>query len=144
MADARLLRGTDFMGDSSQASAQRIQGSRDESDDFVILSLWVAFERTILSFLREKSRGLLAVQPASLAGELYGKFESDIEYWRIEDVLDLFKQDISAQLLGDAKNIKKHRDWIAHRNPRRPSPGTVTPAFAYKILSEVLERIGRL
>jgi hypothetical protein len=132
------------VGDSSQGSTERIQRSRDESDDFVILSLWVAFERMILSYLREKGRGLLAVQPASLAGELYGKFESDIEYWRIEDVLDLFKQDIDGRLIGDTKNIKKHRDWIAHRNPRRPSPGTVTPAFAYKILSEVLECIGRL
>ena len=64
--------------------------------------------------------------------------------WKIEDVLDLFKRDIDAQLIGDAKNIKKHRDWIAHRNPRRPSPGAVTPAFAYKILSEALAHIGRL
>ncbi len=84
------------------------------------------------------------VHPASLAGELYGKFENDVEYWKSDDVLDLFSKDIDAQLIGDAKNIKKHRDWIAHRNPRRPSPGAVTPAFAYKILSEVLERISEL
>lgn len=143
-ADARLLGGTDFLGDSLVGSTERIQRSRDESDDFVILSLWVAFERTVLSFLREKGRGLLMVHPASLAGELYGKFENDVEYWKSDDVLDLFSKDIDAQLIGDAKNIKKHRDWIAHRNPRRPSPGAVTPAFAYKILSEVLERISEL
>jgi len=143
-ADARLLRGTDFLGDALTASSERIQRSRDESDDFVILSLWVAFERAVLSFLREKGRGLLAVHPASLAGALYGKFENEIEYWKTEEMLDLFRQDLGAQLIGDAKNIKKHRDWIAHRNPRRPSPGAVTPVFAYKILSEVLERIGRL
>jgi hypothetical protein len=143
-ADARFLRGTDFLGDSSQVSAERIQRSRNESDDFVILSLWVAFERVVLSFLREKGRGLLAVQPASLARGLYEKFENDIEYWKVEDLLDLFKQNIDAQLIGAAKNIKRHRDWIAHRNPRRPSPGVVTPAFAYRILSETLEHIDNL
>jgi hypothetical protein len=143
-ADTRLLRGTDFMGDLSQASTERIQRSRNESDDFVILSLWVAFERIVLSFLREKGRGLLTVQPPSLARELYRKFESDIEYGKVEDLLGLFKQDIDAHLIGALKNVKRHRDWIAHRNPRRPSPGAVTPVFAYRILSEILEHIGRL
>ncbi len=139
--DDHLLRETEFIGTSVPVSMEWIATSRNESDDFVVMSLWVIFERIIISYLQEKGRRILEAQPASFSKRLYNKFETEVEYWRIEDVLDLFKSGIDPALIGDAKNIKKYRDWIAHRNPNRKSPPKVDPLFAYRILSEILAHI---
>ncbi|MCK4814596.1 hypothetical protein KA005_02405 [bacterium] len=140
-SDECLLRETEFIGNSAQQSMEWITKSRSESDNFIIMSLWASFERTIISYLQEKGRKILEAQPISFSQVLYNKFEKEVEYWRIEDVLNLFKQNIDSRLIGDAKNIKRHRDWIAHRNPNRRSPGKVTPIFAYRILSKILAQI---
>jgi len=136
--DAKLLRNTDFMGDLPQDSSKEIRESRKKADDFVILSLWVVFERTLVSLLQDKGRKLLEVYPASLADKLYNKYEIDVEYWRIEDSLNLLKGEVDASLIGHAKQIKEYRDWVAHRNPRKPSPPNVDPKTVYGILSEIL------
>ena len=142
--DVRLLQDTRFVGESSPNARKQIDESRIDVDDFVIVSLWAVFARFILSFLQEKGRKLLDARPASLTTGLYAKYEREVEYWKAKDILDLFKNDIDGLLLGDAKNVKKHRDYIAHRNPRKGSPAKVTPEFAYTILSEIVERIGAL
>jgi hypothetical protein len=67
-----------------------------------------------------------------------------VEYWRAEHILDIFKKNIDGALIGDAKKIKKYRDWVAHRNPRKPPPEDVTPEFACRILSEILMRVEAL
>ncbi len=143
-AQVRLLSGTDFVTAPPQTSAKRIQRSRLEWDEYVVLSLWVAFERSIVSFIQTKGRVILQEQPPSLADSLYAKYETEVEYWKTDDVLDLLKGDINGRLLGDAKNIKKYRDWIAHRNPRQSPPGIVTPYFAYRVLSDILIQVNSL
>lgn len=138
-ADVRFLEGTDFVRESPSDTIRQIGQSRSDSDDFVILSLWAAFERVTLSF--QRGRKLLEARPASLAGRLYAKYERDVEYWRAEDVLDVFKENIDGALLGNAKRIKKYRDWVAHRNLRKPPPEDVTPEFACGVLSEILTQV---
>lgn len=142
--DVPLLIDTGFVGEPFSDTRKRIIESRTNADDLVIVALWAAFERYLLVFLQEKGRNLLDARPTSLADRLYAKYEREVEYWKIEDILDIFKGDIDAVLLGDAKNIKKHRDWVAHRNPNRPSPGKVGPDFAYRVLSEILEQVEAL
>jgi len=140
-SEVQFLRDTHFLGQSLPSTSDEIDDSRANAGEFVIIAMWAVFERLILSFLQKKGRGLLDVRPSSLADRLFAKYEGEVEYWRIDDVLDLLKGDVDSRLLGDAKNIKKHRDWIAHRNPRRPSPGSIAPGFAYRVLSEILIRI---
>lgn len=142
--DVRLLMDTRFVGESLADTRQQINESRGNADDLVIVALWAAFERFLLVYLQEKGRAILDASPPSLANRLYAKYEREVEYWKTEDVLDVFKGEIDGALLGDAKNIKKHRDWVAHRNPSRPSPGKVGPDFAYRVLSEILEQVEAL
>lgn len=139
-----FLRGTGFSRASYQESADWIGRSQKELDDFLILSLWVVFERGVVSLLQDKGRKLLEVHPASLANGLYNRYEADVEYWKIEDSLNLFKGQIDADLIGRAKQIKQYRDWVAHRNPRRPTPAKVDPKTIYSILSEILISIEKL
>ncbi len=44
-------------------------------------------------------------------------------------------------LLGQAKQIKQYRDWVAHRNVSKAVPANVPPKKAYEILSEILWRL---
>jgi hypothetical protein len=139
-----FLRGTEFAGASYQEAADWIGRSQNELDDFVVLSLWVVFERSVVSLLQDKGRKLLEVRPASLARTLYNKYETDVEYWKIEDSLNLLKGQIDADLIGRAKQTKQYRDWVAHRNPRKPPPAKVDPKTVYSILSEILISVEKL
>ena len=40
-------------------------------------------------------------------------------------MLDMIKPMVGSDLAGQAKNIKKYRDWIAHRNPRKATPARI-------------------
>jgi len=71
--------------------------------------------------------------------DIHGKLDSGIEYWRTEEILDLFKTVVDTNLIGEAKKIKKYRDWIAHRNPKKGKPDNVFPGQAYMVLSKILE-----
>jgi len=139
-----FFRGTEFAGTSYQEATDWIRRSQNELEDFLILSLWIVFERGVVSLLQDKGRKLLEVRPASLADGLYNRYETDVEYWRIEDSLNLLKGDIDADLIGRAKQIKQYRDWVAHRNPKKPTPAKVDPTTVYNILSEILIYIRKL
>ena len=143
-SDTYLLKATQFIGNSKQESSEWIKKSRNESEEFIILSLWVTFERIIISYLQDKGKRICEEPPVTFSRNLYKKFEIELEYWRAEDVLGLFKGIIDGHLIGGAKNIKKYRDWIVHRNPNRPTPEKVTPLFTYKILSSILLEIKEL
>ncbi len=64
-----------------------------------------------------------------------------MEYWKANDILDLFKVVLNPELIGRAKQVKKYRDWVAHRNPKKGQPTNVPPKSAFKILSCVIEQI---
>lgn len=139
--ESKFAKGTKFLSSSVEEAATWIENSRKDADDYFVLSLWVTFERYIINYLRAKSEKIKEIEPQSLAANLYEKLDSEIEYWRIDEMLDLLKGPIDASLIGNAKQIKAYRDWIAHRNERKPSPGQVTPRSAYFVLSAVIENI---
>ena len=64
-----------------------------------------------------------------------------MEYWRIADVLDLLKEHVDSDLIGQAKQIKQYRDWVAHRNMVKGVPADIPPQSAYIILSEILDKL---
>ncbi len=61
----------------------------------------------------------------------------NIEYWKIDEILDVLKVIIDPDLIGQAKQIKKYRDWVAHRNIKKKSPPNVVPERAYSVLAEI-------
>ncbi|MEW6378465.1 MAG: hypothetical protein AB1611_02525 [bacterium] len=133
-----FLGGTQCVGIPQQEATQWIVMSRDESDDCVILSLWAVFERIIIDYMQRKGQKILDESPKVFSQKFYKQLQREVEYWKIDDILDLFKGTIDPILIGHAKQIKDHRDWVAHRNINR---GKVLPDFAYKILSEILSQI---
>jgi len=85
----------------------------------VILSLWASFERTLLSYVQNESNRILAEPTTDFTYSVHQKIDNEIEYWRVDDILNIFKTIISPDLIGQAKQVKKYRDWIAHRNIKK-------------------------
>ena len=133
-----LLNNTNFLYSPVDAAKQRVRDSQRDADNFVIVSLWAEFERKLLEYVQLEGKRLLRTPPTKFNTEVHKKVEDTIEYWRTDDMLDLFKSVVGGNLIGNAKNIKKYRDWIAHKNPRKGAPSNVPPQTAYKILSCII------
>ncbi len=142
-ADLRLLRNTNFIDSVQPAIEVDVEICRRAVSDHAILSMWAIFERRIIVKVAAESRKILDDPPSPFNCALFQKVEDAIEYWRTEEVLDLIKPLVGSDLVGDAKQIKKYRDWMAHKNPKKPSPANVTPEFAYRVLSELSRQLGR-
>ncbi|QTA90254.1 hypothetical protein [Desulfonema magnum] len=137
----RLLNKTGFWSSSEEEARMQIKKGRSDANDYVILSLWAAFERIITEYLLIQGRKILDSPPTEFNQKVYRKIEHEMEYWKPDDILNMFKSVIDSSLIGQAKQIKQYRDWVAHRNISKGAPANVPPKKAYEILSEILYRL---
>lgn len=133
------LNGTTLIHNTREEITQKFDTCRSDADNYIVLTLWVVFERSLFSLIQKE---FLRFQPSDdtpITSVVREKSIAQIEYWRIDEVLDIFKdRPISSTTIGDIKNIKKYRDWIAHKNPSKPMPSNVRPEYAFRILTETL------
>lgn len=83
----------------------------------------------------------LASDMAVVGAHLHERVEGEIERWRVDDLLDLLKGPVEADLVGMVKQIKSYRDWVAHRNLRRPRPAAIDPKSAHARLCEFVAAV---
>jgi len=139
---AEFVQRTQFHGTSREDAEAAITNATKQASDLVILALFATFERFVIEHLQETAHQLLGNgHPPEYAKRLAEKFETAVEYWKFEEVLDLFKDEIDPVLIGDAKHIKNYRDWIAHRNTRRLIPSAPEPRAAFDILTAIIKQI---
>lgn len=135
---------TGFAHDSKAEAIGKIDKSKKNADDYVILSLWSVFERILFQYLQNEGKRMLDNHADDFTLAVYEKFDKESEYWRVDEILNLFKTLIDSELIGNAKQIKKYRDWVAHKNPRKGQPQNVLPLTAYKILSEIVKELAAI
>lgn len=133
-----LFKNTNFVSFSHEEAHEHIALGRSRVHDHLILSLWTVFERQLYSYLQKEFARLLSNASSDFSRIFQAKVEREIEYWRIEDVFKVFEFLLDKNVLEEAKQIKKYRDWITHRNPKKGNPGTITPRRTYRVLSEIL------
>ncbi|AFM26903.1 hypothetical protein [Desulfomonile tiedjei] len=139
--DLRLLSDTGFTALEVPAAEELTEKCRKEVEDYAIVALWAVFERFLIEYLQTKGLPLRDVPPTAFSEPFFEKFEIEVERWRIVEILDLFKPIIDPDLLGKAKQIKKYRDWLAHKNDRKGHDGKTDPKAAYQILSKIIQSI---
>ncbi len=139
--DEKLIRRTQFVGATRDEATTALTEAAKQASDLAILALFATFERTVIEHLQTANLLLVAGYPQEYASALAEKFVKDVEYWKVDDILDLFKGEVDANLIGQVKQIKDYRDWIAHRNPRRPTPSQATPQTAFGVPTKVIEQI---
>lgn len=136
--DLSLLSKTNLVPVDGLSTTGLINSARDELDDLLILAMWAKFERYLTEYIQAVGAVLETAKPVSLSGVLHEKFEISVESWKSGDIIDLFKDIVHENLRGHAKNIKRYRDYIAHKNPRNIDAPKTDPVTAYKVLSNFI------
>lgn len=142
--ETRLLKGTAFAETREQEARSDLLQAQKEAADFAILSMWVIFERELHHHL-QLAYAVLAQPAQGLRYQIHQHLVMTSERWQNQEILDLFKAaGVSAELIGQAKNIKRFRDWVAHKNPKKPPVSQTTPETTYQVLSALLQEIQQL
>ncbi|MFW5836641.1 MAG: hypothetical protein ACOCVM_01435 [Desulfovibrionaceae bacterium] len=134
-----LIRGTSLPGEKSEVAADKLTRARQEIDDLFIVAIWAAFESALRTFFQSKCVCLKKLAPQDISKNLEEHVIKEIEYWKMDEVLDLLKSNgfIDPMVIGNAKQVKHYRDWIAH-GKRKDAPTQAAPDTAYRLLSEIL------
>jgi len=135
------LRISQFDEVKTEDSIIAFESAERQVADLTILALFATFERFVIQHLQAANRLLAEGHPQHYSCRLAEKFANEVEYWRFTEVLDLFKGEVDDALIGQVKQIKRYRDWIAHRNPNRRISVQPMPKAAFDILTKTIEQI---
>lgn len=137
-----VLANTMFSGKQSDDIAHSLDECASYIEEVTVISLWASFENS----LREHVKGHFSCVANSTPGHyflaLHEKTLLEVEYWKFDDLLDLLKTRLASSDVGQAKQIKRFRDWIAHGKPaHKATPAKVPPGFAWKVLRTILSAL---
>lgn len=109
-------------------------------NEATVINLWVVFERFLIE---DVTAGLSAHEHLSegFADRLTMKVAQEIERWRFDELLDLYKGSVDSAKIGAAKQVKSYRDWVAHQNPRKPPAMRIHPETAYELLVAIVHSV---
>jgi len=93
---------------------KKLKTAKKEFSNLIVLSLFAQFERQLRDEIAAKSSKLLEIIPIELAESLNQLTQKEMERWRIEEVIDLFKFAVDGNLRGQMKQILEYRNWLAH------------------------------
>jgi hypothetical protein len=123
-----LRKDTDYEEGKALSSLPRLNRTtklrelEKEINGLLVLGLWATFERFLRDYLQEvlKPQGQL-VPLADLLR--YNRLCDDIQRWKMGDILDFLKENVSdpglPTLIKDAKYIMTYRNLVAHANPQK-------------------------
>ena len=138
----RPLRNTLFHHPQRDECVRRLEKARTELDDLAVLSLAATFERNVRDRVIDAGARLSEARPIDVGAALARLFESESEFWRVEDIVKVFESVVGDAGVSDAMMIRRYRDWVAHgRNPKKPPGSRVTPKLAFDRLSDFLTKL---
>ncbi len=142
-ARQRLLQRTDLETPTSSDAERVITDSEIAVNSLFVLALWAAFERFLRDYLQSKGQVLQQhLTPADLAEEMYSHFQTEVEFWRPEEILEFLKRSLlknQPHLAGEAKQIYHYRNWVAHGKHTQQSLSPLTPRAVYLTLTRIVE-----
>ncbi|TAE30897.1 MAG: hypothetical protein EAZ92_03480 [Candidatus Kapaibacterium sp.] len=134
---ASLLKQSELHSFTPEIAKERADATEKHLADSTILSLWIVFERCLVEYLQN---GVTISLRSPISELLYDRVLKDIEWWRLDDKIDMTKSLFDSKLLENLTHIKKYRNWVAHRNPNQQPPN-IKPGNAYTYLREAIESI---
>lgn len=135
------LHGTEFEEAQPESIDHDIQACQQSIADFTVLSMWTVFERLIIERLENECKKMQLHPYEAFNEGVTRKVVNTVEYWKIDEMLDLLALIAGSRAIGQAKQIKRYRDWIAHQNPRKSSPGKIDPTTAKTILVHLAQML---
>jgi hypothetical protein len=98
------LQDTGFIDKPVDIVRDNIQASQKAVNDHTILSMWAVLEREMIAVLESESCKMLDASPSVFNEALLRKIKASIEYWRVNEMIDLFKQVLPIELIGYTKS----------------------------------------
>jgi hypothetical protein len=127
-----MLKDTEFEGQAKPQAATWIDEAGKTTDELAVLALWSVFERYVIEYTQARTGQIEATGPGDFGERLHQRVRDGIERWGLDDFLNLFKTIFDAS--QGVRDVKKYRDWVAHRNPKRQPPARTDPTSAFYIL----------
>ncbi len=125
------VKNTHFVNNEREMSRRELSDAQQKIDDLFVLRMWASFERWLINrFLEYVGE---ECQNSEYAYKEY--LSKQIEYFRIDELLDLLKNRHDPELVGQLKQIKKYRDWVAHGHGPEKRPAACNPDDCYTRLS---------
>lgn len=141
--DGVLMPRTGLFNAAREDVETALVNAEKQAADLAVFALFATFERYVIERLQAANELLASGLPSGYSSKLAEKFKSEVEYWRFDEILDLFKPELDVNLIGRAKQIKRYRDWIAHRNSNKEPPAKVSPDTVFEVLSKVVSEISQ-
>ena len=136
--ERQLFNDLQVLQSAPKKAESALTAARERADEFVILAMWAEFERYLIEFFETRTSSLRTRSPRVLWRKLGIHISQGVENWKGDERLDLLKGFVDPQRVGQAKQVKEFRDWVAHKNPRKKPSAIVDPVTAYQLLSEIL------
>jgi hypothetical protein len=121
----------------------QVDKAEKQIQDFIILSMWVVFERCLAEYLQQIVNVPTASDTTSTAyldirKEVLKRVSHDVEWWKVDDKLEMVKPLLTGKIVGILRQFKNYRDWIAHRSAWAVPP-KAAPQFVFDTLREAIE-----
>ena len=125
------------------ARQQVIQDAKGALGRLAVVDLAAVFERTLRLHLTTALTGFMTGTHPVFGGALQRQVESAAEWWKFEELVDLYPT-IDGGVRGQVKDVIKFRNWAAHGRhaTAEPAPSNITPEEAYPRLTAFLTAAG--
>ncbi len=137
-----LIRRTQFIGATEEEANTVLQDAAKQAADLAIIALFATFERFVIEASADGEpfacRGIPAAERSRISPNL--QYSTSLSNFSAS-LAEYFKGEVDADLIGQVKQIKQYRDWIAHQNPNKPTPTQATPETAFDVLTRMIEQI---
>ena len=132
---------TGFYGLTPEEGNKMLDRVEEQIKALVAFALFAAFERSLRDHLSGALQPLASssTTPNELAPKLHEFLEGGVDYWRIDNVIDLFNPPASDQDANNAKAIRTLRRHVAHGST---PPVAIPPQTVYIQLSDFLKNSG--
>jgi hypothetical protein len=140
-ADAALLADTRFIGRAASSAEADLDSLRTRLDEMTVVALWIEFERFVVGHIMGTMTIAAAGAPSSFALRLEERIQRAVEFTRFDDLLDVYKDWVDSNDIGNIKQIKQYRDWISHRNPKKKRPAAISTGPAKALLARAMDTL---
>ena len=102
-----------LQAESQNSILKQMGKSREELENFALLSFWALFEEILNEWLAQRTQW-------SGAGQEFDKNICDgllrrIQHWGITEKIDALKPLLGQEITKNLHTLRRWRDWVAHR-----------------------------
>jgi|GEM_PF-3923382 len=111
----------------------------EQLNEATVVLLYAAFERSLLLHLQDAMFDILAEKEQQpWLGELALMLPEKAERWQIREILELFRKQVTSNLIGQMKALYDYRNWLAH-GKKGDAPPRILPRDAYARFKSFLQ-----